>query len=89
MNEEERVREEIIQKVYSADLDIQNSIWLAKQILSLPNIAVLADNQGLPDNEVWHKVEGQFEAYCAGKNEMLKDKWKRIVKNEKDTTKKG
>lgn len=43
---------------------------------------VLKVERELPDNEVWHKVEREFEAYCAGKNEMLqwhKDSFESLV----------
>jgi len=34
-------------------------------------IALVDTKTELPDNEAWHKVEREFEAYCAGKNEGL------------------
>ncbi len=29
----------------------------------------------LPDNSVWHKDEREFEAYCAGRNELIGKGW--------------
>ena len=32
---------------------------------------VIKVDRELPDNKVWHKAEREFEAYCAGKNELI------------------
>ena len=38
----------------------------------LGNIGVvLKVERELPDNKLWHQVNRQFEAYCAGKNDMI------------------
>lgn len=36
------------------------------------NGVVIKVERELPDNEMWHKVEREFEAYCAGRNDILK-----------------
>lgn len=51
----------------------------ARQILSNPKIRIEDDDQSLPDNLVWHKVEREFEAYCAGQNEVLAAKFVRVI----------
>lgn len=52
-----------------------------EKILSIPEIAVVdRENFGLPDNVRWHRVEREFEAYCAGRNDMLGDGWVKEVK---------
>jgi hypothetical protein len=44
---------------------------LAWEILFLEGIEIRTDDQSLPDNEYWHKEDREFEAYCAGRNDML------------------
>jgi len=48
--------------------DLEND---ADQILSIDGIRVEAKDQSLPDNLHWHKDELEFEAYCAGHNDLI------------------
>ena len=46
------------------------------------NNVVQIEEKELPDNEAWHRVEREFEAYCAGKNDVFKwhkDSIKRLI----------
>ncbi len=45
---------------------------LAKQLAQClkDHKGVLRVKKDIPDNEVWCKVEREFEAYCAGQNDM-------------------
>ena len=42
------------------------------------NLVQLDENQELPENKVWHKEERLFEAYCAGRNDMLSASFRKI-----------
>lgn len=44
-----------------------NILW---EYLHSQGVVIQVDRK-LPDNEAWHKVEREFEAYCAGKNELI------------------
>ena len=53
----------------------------ARGIIS--GLEVKADDQmTLPDNQVWHRNEREFEAYCSGKNDMVSDKWVKVVEKK-------
>lgn len=38
----------------------------------------LDEDQSLPDNEAWHKDPREFEAYCAGRNELIYANFKKM-----------
>lgn len=57
---------------------------LARQILSISKIAVVNREVELPDNEIWHKNEREFEAFCAGRNIMLQDGFVKEIKDEEN-----
>ena len=40
----------------------------ARQILSHPNLALIAKEEY--ENKAWHKEDREYEAYCAGKNDV-------------------
>ena len=46
---------------------------------------VIRTDGELPDNKAWHKIEREYEAYCAGKNDMLRwheDSLEPLIKEE-------
>ncbi len=67
-----------------AEAESQNRGWSAKTyrelILSIPGIAIVDREAELPDNVAWHRVEREFEAYCAGRNDMLGAGWVKEMK---------
>ena len=82
MTEYERKREEIAKMIWYWNHTVISweMAWdwgkdahreRADQILSLDGIEIRADDQSLPDNLAWHKEDREFEAYCAGHNDML------------------
>jgi len=93
MNKIERVREKIADRLYQqyrgdvvpykplkdADNDWQREFNVrAAEIMRIDGIEVRADDQSLPENDWWHKYETLFEAYCAGRNDMLKAGFKKV-----------
>jgi len=44
-------------------------------VLESPHVAIVDRNAPLPDNKEWHKVEREYEAFCAGQNSMVEDGW--------------
>ncbi len=40
--------------------------------LVIPIISQHLEGVELPDNQVWHEVDREFEAFCAGENAALK-----------------
>ena len=57
-----------------------HSYEYADQILNLSGIAVIDEDAELPDNKEWHKNAREFEAYCAGRNDMLNADWRKVIK---------
>ena len=41
------------------------------QKLHSQDVVIIDTERELPDNEAWHKNEREFEAYCAGRNELV------------------
>jgi len=81
MNEYERVREEIVDKFQNL-WTVQTygeKLELARQLLAIQCLCIKADDQSLPDNEFWHKDPKEFEAYCAGRNDMVNDNFVRVI----------
>jgi len=54
---------------------LRNATEILNIIGSIP-----AKNQSLPDNEAWHKTEREFEAFCAGRNILIDNKFMRFLK---------
>jgi len=50
---------------------------LIKRLSSL-DVCIIDSDAELSDNEVWHKSEREFEAYCAGKNDMLEEGYVKV-----------
>lgn len=51
----------------------QDYLLRAEKLLDYENSqgVVIKVEKELPDNEAWHRIEREFEAYCAGKNELI------------------
>jgi len=95
----EKVREKIAKLEYRKDCDLfgeedkwedtpdeMKEIYLkeADEILAIPEIAVVDSDPELPDNVAWHMKEREFEAYCAGQNDMLIAGYRQEVKEESE-----
>lgn len=90
MNEYERVREDIVQKISYRYGDTLAAKSLAEAILSNPNIAVLADDQSLPRDATYDvlpdcKTEDKiwYESRLFAQQDILKAGWKKTVPKEK------
>ena len=67
--------------------NIKERIYAARnktrgQILAIKGIRIETEDQSLPDNPYWHKEDREFEAYCAGHNDMLKAGFVKVLKKE-------
>ena len=74
MTKQEEIREGVYKQIRSDVVGHSRTSYLAEGIINYlhsQGVVIKVDRE-LPDNEVWHKVEREFEAYCAGRNDMLK-----------------
>lgn len=66
-------RREYLQNPYDAgdysEADVDDILQIFIQFCEKNNAYILGE---IPDNETWHKDERLFEAYCAGKNDVLR-----------------
>lgn len=61
----------------------QDRIWAKATINLLSSLGYgTAEEAELPDNKAWHKNEREFEAYSAGRNEMIMAGYRKFKKIE-------
>lgn len=72
MNEEERIREEVIKAIKKNNM----AEWTADQILSIKGIRIEADNQDLPEHRENNLSDDLM--YHEGQQDMLKDGWVKV-----------
>lgn len=49
-----------------------------KVVCECKELVQLDEDQSVPENPAWHKNEREFEAYCAGRNDMLRAGFRKV-----------
>ena len=83
---EQMVREEISQILINNRFGLISTAGAIPQILKLADskgnklVGIIAEDQSVPDNLVWQRNERHFEAYCAGRVDMLNAGFVKLIK---------